>query len=103
MQKIQWVKDGAGEKFEEVELNSAIDIVITNDRYSATKKFIEKRGWQGVTVEQVWSMPSVFIGTTEQVIEEMYARRETFGFSYYWVSDDEMGEFAPIVKRLTGK
>jgi hypothetical protein len=30
-------------------------------------------------------------------------RRDTFGFSYFWVSDALMEDFAPIVARLRGK
>lgn len=45
-------------------------------------------------------MPSAFIGEVEQIVEEMLARRERYGFSYYVVPDTEMEAFAPIVARL---
>jgi probable F420-dependent oxidoreductase len=102
-QKIQWVKEGAGDRFDEIELNSAVDVVVTDHKRSATEDFIVQRGWQGITVEQVWDMPSVFIGTHEHIAEEMHARREVFGFSYYWVADNKMEEFAPLVQELSGK
>lgn len=102
-QKIQWVKEGAGDRFDEIELNSAVDIIVTDHRRSATEDFIFQRGWQGISVEQVWDMPSVFIGNHELIAEEMHARRDMFGFSYYWVSDKKMDEFAPLVQELSGK
>jgi len=97
------VKEGAGEHFDHIELNSAVDVVVTNDRRSATETFIEQHGWQGISVEQVWDMPSVFIGTVDQIVDEMCARREIFGFSYYWVSDTFIDDFAPVVAQLSGK
>jgi len=103
LQRIQWVKEGAGDRFDEIELNSAIDVVITDDRQTATESFIEQHHWDGISVEQVWDMPNVFIGTVDQIVEEMYARREIFGFSYYWVADVLMDDFAPIVLQLNGK
>jgi probable F420-dependent oxidoreductase len=103
MQRIQWVKEGAGDRFDDIELNSAIDVVITDDRRAATETFIQQHHWQGIPAEQVWDMPNVFIGTLDHIMDEMYARRETFGFSYYWVSDALMDSFAPIVSRLSGK
>ena len=103
LQRIAWVKEGAGERFEDIELNSAMDVVITDDRRSATERFIEQHRWQGISVEQVWDMPNVFIGTIDRVVDELYTRRERFGFSYYWVADAKMETFAPIVARLSGK
>jgi len=103
LQRIQWVKEGAGDRFEDIELNTAIDVVITDDRQSATESFIEQRNWQGISAEQVWDMPNVFIGTLDHIMTEMYARREIFGFSYYWVSDALMDSFAPLVLKLSGR
>src|SRR5258706_6439105 len=103
LQRIEWVKEGAGEHFDRLELNFTVDVVVTNDRRSATETFIEQHGWQGISVEQVWDMPSVFIGTVDQIVDEMCARREIFGFSYYWVSDTFIDDFAPVVAQLTGK
>jgi len=80
-----------------------MDVVITDDRRSATERFIEQHRWQGISVEQVWDMPNVFIGTIDRVVDELYTRRERFGFSYYWVADAKMETFAPIVARLSGK
>jgi len=103
LQRIAWVKEGAGDRFNNIELNSAADVVVTDDRRSATERFIEQHGWQGISVERVWDMPCVFIGTVDQIVDEMVARRERFGFSYYWVADANMENFAPVVARLRGK
>jgi hypothetical protein len=48
-------------------------------------------------------MPSIFVGSIDQVAEVMWRRRELYGFSYYVVSDTQMEAFAPIVSLLAGK
>ena len=48
-------------------------------------------------------MPAVFIGSREQIIEDMEARRARFGFSYLIVSDRSLDVMAPVVARLTGR
>lgn len=102
-QKIEWVRQGAGERFDQIELNLIPSFVFTDDRQGAAEQLIRTRGWIGVAVEQVLAMPSVFIGTPEQITDDMHARREQYGFSYYVVSDNRMMEFAPIVARLAGR
>ena len=47
-------------------------------------------------------MPSVFVGSLEQVADEMRARRERYGFSYYVILDRTMHVVAPLVARLAG-
>jgi hypothetical protein len=45
-------------------------------------------------------MPSVFIGTVDQIVADMLSRREQFGISYYVVGDEQREEMAPVVKLL---
>jgi alkanesulfonate monooxygenase SsuD/methylene tetrahydromethanopterin reductase-like flavin-dependent oxidoreductase (luciferase family) len=77
--------------------------VFTGQRQQRAEQLMHERGWSGVAVEQVLEMPSIFIGTPDQVAEEMWRRRERYGFSYYVVSDAQMEAFAPVVSLLTGK
>ncbi|MBI5878131.1 MAG: TIGR03621 family F420-dependent LLM class oxidoreductase [Chloroflexi bacterium] len=102
-QKIEWVRQGAGERFDQIELNLIPGLVFTDDRQGGAEQLIRTRGWVGVTVEQVLAMPSVFIGTPEQMAAQMEERRAVYGFSYYVVPDDRVAEFAPIVARLAGR
>ena len=52
--------------------------------------------------EDVLDMPSIFIGTRDQIVEDLLRRREQYGFSYFVVSDASMEAFAPVVRRLAG-
>jgi probable F420-dependent oxidoreductase len=102
-QKLAWVREGAGARFDELELSLVPSIVITQRRRQETEQLIQRKGWGGISVEQVWEMPSVFIGSIEQIGEDMEARRAQYGFSYYVVSDEVMDSFAPVVARLAGR
>ena len=96
----QWIKDAAGDRFDAIELSIVPTFVIAADRHQAAENLIASRGWQGVTVEDVLAMPAVFIGSVDEIIEEVRARRDQYGFSYYVISDSMMEMVAPIVARL---
>jgi probable F420-dependent oxidoreductase len=102
-QKVEWVREGAGERFATLELSMVIAPIITEQRRQKVEQLRHERGWNEVSVEQVLDMPSVFTGTSEQIAEDMWRRREQYGFSYYVVSDVLMEAFAPIVTLLNGK
>ncbi|MFN8483555.1 MAG: TIGR03621 family F420-dependent LLM class oxidoreductase [Anaerolineae bacterium] len=103
MQKIEWIRQGAGERFGQIELNLIPTVILTDRRRERTEQLIAERGWAGVSVEDMWAMPSVLIGSVEQMVEDVLARRETYGFSYYTVSDSVLDTFAPVVAGLSGK
>ena len=99
-QKLAWVKEGAGARYEQIELSLIPTILLTDNRQTIAQNLIERNQWQGVSVEQVLEMPAVFIGTYDQITNSMIERRQAFGFSYYVFSDDVMETVAPIVGRL---
>jgi hypothetical protein len=44
----------------------------------------------------------VLIGTVEQMIEDLQARRERWGISYYIIFEPYLDAFAPVVAHLAG-
>ncbi len=101
MQKINWIRQAAGTRFEQIELSLIPTIIVTDDRRGRTAALIQQHGWE-TTVEAVWQMPSVLIGSIDQIVEDIIARRAQYGFSYYVVADDTIEAFAPVVTKLTG-
>lgn len=101
-EKIGWVREGAGERFDQIELSLIPTFAIADDRHAWAENTIRERGWRDVTVEDVLDMPSIFAGTPDEIVESMLCRREQYGFSYYVVSDKILEEFAPIAERLAG-
>jgi probable F420-dependent oxidoreductase len=102
-QKLNWVREGAGERFPEIELSMMISIFVTEDRQQCAQQLIREQNWHNISVEQVLNMPPRFIGSVDQIVEQMEMRRKQYGFSYYIISDKTMEIFAPIVAQLAGK
>ncbi len=101
-QKVEWVRQAAGERFHELELNLVIAPIFTEQRRQRAEQLARERGWSGIAAEEVLDMPSMFIGTADQIVEDLLRRHEQYGFSYFVVSDASMEAFAPVVSRLAG-
>ena len=102
-QKVEWIRDGAGDRFDQVELSMMISPVLADDHHNAAERFAAQRGWRGLGADHVLQMPSVFVGPLDRVVDVMQARRDEYGFSYYVVSDRAIETFAPVVDRLSGR
>jgi hypothetical protein len=74
--------------------------IITGQRRARTEDLIVSRGWTGIDVEAVWQMPTIFIGSLEQIRSDLRARRERFGLSYLVVGEDGLPALAEIVSGL---
>jgi probable F420-dependent oxidoreductase len=99
-QRVQWVRQAAGERFDDLELQCLTFIVqIVPDRDEAIGGLAAALS---VTPEQIAGSPVVMIGSVEQIAETLRERRELFGFSYIVVHEAEMDAFAPVVAALTG-
>jgi probable F420-dependent oxidoreductase len=101
-EKIEWVRQEAGARFDRIELSIVSSIIVDEHRRQAAERLASERGWQGLSVEQVFEMPSIFIGSVDQIVDEIQKRRERYGISYYVVSDRSLATVAPIVARLAG-
>lgn len=102
-QKLDWIRAGAGRRFEAIELSLIPTVIIDADREGAIERLIATRGWHGVTTADVAAMPSVLVGTVAQISETLWERRERFGFSYYIVGDAQREACAPLVAALAGR
>ena len=102
-QKVEWIRQAAGTRFDQIELSLVPTVVLASDQRQAAEKLIQARGWNGIEVEQVLEMPSILIGSVEQIAEKLLVLREQFALSYFIISDAAMEPFAPIVAELAGK
>jgi alkanesulfonate monooxygenase SsuD/methylene tetrahydromethanopterin reductase-like flavin-dependent oxidoreductase (luciferase family) len=102
-EKIAWVRQAAGERFDDLELSLMLTVMRSEDQRRAAEQMAAARGWSSVSAEQVLDMPSVVIGSVEQIVEQLYQRRERYGFTYYIVTDQAMQALAPVVAQLAGE
>ncbi len=99
-QKIEWVRQAAGDRFTQLEMNSFVFITqVTNQREMVAGRMASHFG---LSAEQVLASPHCLIGSMEQICEDLLYRRERYGISYITVLRDHVDAFAPVVARLTG-
>lgn len=87
LDRIAVVREAAGTRFEEIELNVLIQAVVhTTDRRSAAEQLAAAFG-SGLDADDVLTSPFVLIGTHEQMAEALVERQRRLGVSYWTVFD----------------
>ena len=99
-QKIGWIRDGAGDRFDEIELEIGAYFVAVGDGAHAALEAMAGRF--GVSAEQFATHPHALFGSTAQICETLIERRERYGVSYVTVAQRHVDEFAPVVAALSG-
>ncbi len=98
--KIGVIREAAGDRFGNLEINTFGTFIITDKRRAETEELIARRGWSGIDAEAVWQMPTIFIGSLDQIRSDLQARREQFGLSYLVVGEDGLPALADIISGL---
>jgi probable F420-dependent oxidoreductase len=97
-EKIGWLREAAGERFERLELN--INLMAVGQQvpwYVATQL--------GLTADSLTQSGAIsaLMGTTDEMCTTLLRRREALGISYIMVGDELMEALAPVVERLAGR
>jgi probable F420-dependent oxidoreductase len=99
--KVGWVRDGAGDRFDQLELEvGAYFTVVTDDVATAAGGMAKMFG---LSAEQMVEHPNALIGSVPEIVDRLQQRRDRYGFSYVAVPDRAMAAFAPVVEQLAGK
>lgn len=99
--KIGWIREGAGGRFPEIEIEIAAYFTsITDDTAGQTAAMAS--GF-GLEPSQLSEHPHVLVGSVDEVSDRLVERRERYGISYVTVGVKSMEEFAPVVERLAGR
>ncbi|MEE9417648.1 MAG: TIGR03621 family F420-dependent LLM class oxidoreductase [Acidimicrobiales bacterium] len=99
-EKLTWVKAGAGDRFDSLELQTRVHMAAIVDN---RKELAETMGSGfGMTSEQALASPHVLVGSVEQCIETVQGWRERWGISYIGLSYDAVDQLAPVVAELAG-
>jgi probable F420-dependent oxidoreductase len=98
--RIALIRSEAGARFERIELNVLVQrVIVTDDRRQAAEELAAQ--WPALTVDDILETPYLLIGTTDQMVEALQARRERWGISYIATHEPFLEALAPIVARLT--
>ena len=98
--KVQWIKDGAGDRFDQIELETATYFISIDGRSEITADAVSKR--TGLEMADLKRFPHAAVGSVDEICDELIRRREEYGFSYITVGDAHLDAYLPIVERLAG-
>ncbi len=100
VEKIGWIRDAAGNRFDDIELSVTVFVsIVTDDQQGMAERMA---AGMGTTPEEALKSPHNLIGNTDQIADMLLERREKFGFSYIVFSGDRFEAVAPVVKKLAG-
>lgn len=99
-ERVAFVRDHAGDRFEHLELNALIQaVVVTSDRRAVAEKLAADH-FKSLLVDEVLETPFLLIGSIEEIAEQLKERRERFGLSFVTVHEPDAKTFAPVIDRL---
>jgi probable F420-dependent oxidoreductase len=99
-EKVGWVREAAGERFDDLELNVLSFLsTVTDDPAGLAGGVAEMFG---ASAEEVLATPSVVVGTVAGICDTLIERRDRWGFSYYVFQADSAATMAPVVAALAG-
>lgn len=102
-EKVQWVRDGAGDRFDDLEINAWVAVAsLTDDSAGFASLIAPGFGIDGDDTTTVLDSPMTMVGTVSEIGERLHHRRERWGFSYHVVQGDAVHEMAPVVAAFAG-
>jgi probable F420-dependent oxidoreductase len=98
--KLAWVKEAAGDRFGDLELNSLIGFVLVTD--DAGSLAAQMAPAFGIDPADALHVPLALVGTIDQMAEELEWRRAEYEISYWSIESGAWETLGPIVSRLAG-
>jgi probable F420-dependent oxidoreductase len=98
--KIDVLREAAGDRFGGLEISAFGTFIVTASRRAATDDLITRRGWTGLDAETVWQMPTIFIGSPDQIRSDLRERQERFGLSYLVAAENALPALAEVASDL---
>ena len=97
-ERIAWIREAAGSRFDQLELN--LNLMAVGQQIP---RWISSQ--MGLTAEGLARAGAIaaLTGTVDEMVEGLQRRREKLGISYLAVGDEMMEGLAPVVERLAGR
>lgn len=100
-EKLGWIREAAGDRFGDIELHGWLSVVsVTTDSSRLASRLADAFGG---TPEQALESPLVLVGSEDEIVTRLQARRERWGYSYFTLPQSKAHEFVPVVEQLVGR
>jgi alkanesulfonate monooxygenase SsuD/methylene tetrahydromethanopterin reductase-like flavin-dependent oxidoreductase (luciferase family) len=96
--RIAAIRAGAGDRFDQIDLNVGAEVHITTDRQTAAEQAHQAHSY--LSVDEILASPKFLAGTTDEIAEQLRGHRERFGLNYFATIGIPPGEFAPVIDAL---
>ncbi|MGH9016826.1 MAG: TIGR03621 family F420-dependent LLM class oxidoreductase [Acidimicrobiales bacterium] len=99
-ERVAWVRDAAGDRFADIEMQSLTFIVQVTPNGPALIE--EMAAGFGLTPAQAADTPAALVGSVDELVDTLERRRQRWSMNYWVVHENDMDAFAPVVARLAG-
>jgi probable F420-dependent oxidoreductase len=100
-EKVTWVREAAGDRFDDLELNVlTFFATVTDDARSLAENLASA---MNTTADEVLAAPYAWFGTIDEICDKLRAARDRWGISYFVLQKDGMEAMAPVVAKLAGE
>ncbi|HSK93170.1 MAG TPA: TIGR03621 family F420-dependent LLM class oxidoreductase [Candidatus Angelobacter sp.] len=98
--KVGWIRDAAGDRWGELEINVAIyDVDPEYERRGMPRPDPARR----FPDAEVAASPHYLVGDADRMVEDLQERRERWGISYLVIGEQHLDVMRPVVERLSGR
>ncbi|MFD6163340.1 LLM class F420-dependent oxidoreductase [Nocardia sp. NPDC060256] len=98
-EKVAYVRDLLGSRADRVEFNILIQRVVPPEERTAVLELFGPALPDDVA-DTPEDLPTLLIGTPEEIADRVRAHRDRYGFSYITVLEHSMEQFAPVIELL---
>lgn len=101
--KSGWLREAAGDRYADIEVNCLSLTTTVTASTSESAELVEgMSGLFGLTADETRGVPHALVGTVDELVEALEARRDRWDMSYIVIQEPAIEAFAPVVDRLAG-
>lgn len=101
--RVRFARECAGSRADQVEWHALTQaVLVTSDRRAAAAE-LEEQHRGTITADELLETPFLFIGTVEEMAEQVLRNRDRYGFTYYTVHEPYLDDFAPVIERIRAR
>jgi probable F420-dependent oxidoreductase len=97
--QVGWVRDAAGDRFDELELSTLVQsVTITADRSAALERV--RHLVPSMTAADLATSPYALVGSVDEIADRLRDRRERLGITYVTVFERDLEPMQEVIARL---